>query len=95
MSRKARSMRGEMIDFDLFALKEQINGAPITETIQNREKFIDLKRRRGTKRKLQDMLAQQESEKKLKQVEQAVDTAQTEEAEPSSTPKRRITKKES
>lgn len=60
MSRKTTSMRGQVVDFDLFAIKEQINGAPVTETIQNREKFIDLRRRRGTKRKLQDLLAEQE-----------------------------------
>lgn len=60
MSRKTTSMRGEVVDFDLFAIKEQINGAPVTETIQNRERFIELRRRRGTKRKLQDLLAEQE-----------------------------------
>ncbi len=64
MARKATSMRGETVDFDLFAIKEQINGAPVTETIQNRERFIDLRRKRGTRRKLQDMLAEQEASKK-------------------------------
>jgi hypothetical protein len=76
MSRKATSMRGEVVDFDLFAIKEQINGAPLTETIQNREKFIDLKRRRGTKRKLQDMLAEQTTAPEVEAVEAPVEDEQ-------------------
>ena len=91
MSRKATSMRGDVVDFDLFAIKEQINGAPITETIQNRERFIDLKRRRGTKRKLQDMLAEQEASQKAVTESLANKSAE----EPSAAePKRKIVKKD-
>lgn len=62
MSRKAVSMRGETVDFDLLAIKAQINGAtPPAETIENREKFIGLRRKRGSKRMLQEMIAQQEA----------------------------------
>ena len=60
MSRKVRSMRGEVVDFDLFAIKAVLNGAAPTENIENRERYINLKRKRGTKRKLQDMLAEQD-----------------------------------
>jgi hypothetical protein len=94
MSRKTNSMRGEVVDFDLLAIKEQINGSPVTETIQNREKFIDLKRRRGTKRKLQDMLAEQEVSQRS--VTESLANKNSGEAEPSaaSDPKRKITKKD-
>lgn len=93
MSRKTTSMRGEVVDFDLFAIKEQINGAPVTETIQNRERFIDLKRRRGTKRKLQDMLAEQEASQRM--VTEALASKTTEEpVAAADEPKRKITKKE-
>lgn len=93
MSRKTNSMRGEVVDFDLLAIKEQINGSPTTETIQNRERFIDLKRRRGTKRKLQDMLAEQEASQRSVTESLANKTA---DAEPSALPepKRTITKKD-
>ena len=91
MSRKAISMRGDVVDFDLFAIKEQINGAPITETIQNRERFIDLKRRRGTKRKLQDMLAEQEASQRT--VTEAL-AAKSDEAAAVAETKRKITKKD-
>ena len=96
MSRKATSMRGEVVDFDLFSIKEQINGAPITETIQNRERFIDLKRRRGTKRKLQDMLAEQEASQRSVAESLAGKAAAASEETPSASeqPKRKIVKKE-
>ena len=58
-SRKVVSMRGEVVDFDLFAIKEQLNEAPVTETIEDRHRFINLRRKRGTKRMLQDMVSQQ------------------------------------
>lgn len=95
MSRKTTSMRGEVVDFDLFALKEQISGAPKTETIQNRERFIDLKRKRGTKRKLQDMLAEQETAQR-KVTEALANKAAGAGEDPlaASEPKRKITKKE-
>lgn len=93
MSRKATSMRGETVDFDLFAIKEQINGAPITETIQNRERFIDLKRRRGTKRKLQDMLAEQEASQRS--VTDSLNAkASADEPSAAGEPKRKIVKKD-
>lgn len=99
MSRKTVSMRGEVVDFDLFAIKEQISGAPATETIQNRERFIDLKRRRGSKRKLQDMLAEQEASQRavteaLASKNAATATETEEEAQAASEPKRKIVKKE-
>lgn len=93
MSRKATSMRGDVVDFDLFAIKEQINGAPITETIQNRERFIDLKRRRGTKRKLQDMLAEQEASQKSV-ADSLIAKADSAEVAGGAEPKRKIVKKE-
>ena len=102
MSRKTTSMRGEVVDFDLFAIKEQISGGPITETIQNHERFIDLKRRRGTKRKLQDMLAEQEAsqlsvEKALANKSATANDAPVaaDEAEAAPAPTRKIVKKES
>lgn len=93
MSRKTTSMRGEVVDFDLFAIKEQINGAPVTETIQNRERFIDLKRRRGTKRKLQDMLAEQEASQR-KVTDALAAKAAEEEPSASGEPGRKIKKRD-
>ena len=43
MSRKARSARGDVIDFDLLAIKEQLATAPIPVGVDQRRKFIDEK----------------------------------------------------
>lgn len=59
MSRKTTSMRGEQVDFDLFDIKNKILSAPTIESVKQRERFIDKKRRRGTSRKIDEMLAQQ------------------------------------
>jgi hypothetical protein len=57
MERKVKSHRGEWVNFDLFAIKQQMNEAPITSTIKQREKFIDMKKRRGGKKVLNSMVA--------------------------------------
>jgi len=57
---KITSMRGETVDFDLLQIKQQMDTTP-TEEIRLREKFIDSRRRRGTKRNIKEMVAQQQS----------------------------------
>lgn len=59
MSRKIRSIRGEIVDFDLFAIKQQILTTPKNEDVKKRERFIDKKRRRGTRNTVSDVVAQQ------------------------------------
>jgi hypothetical protein len=41
--RKARSARGELVDFDLLAIKKQLASAPIAVGVDDRRKFIDEK----------------------------------------------------
>lgn len=60
MSRKAKSIRGEVVDFDLIDIKNQIMTAPTPDTVQQRERFIDKRRRRGSRKKVDEMLAQQQ-----------------------------------
>lgn len=43
MSRKARSSRGELIDFDLLAIKQQLATTPVPVAVDQRRKFIDEK----------------------------------------------------
>lgn len=59
MSRKIRSIRGEIVDFDLFAIKQQILTTPKNEDVKKRERFIDKKRRRGTRNTVNDVVSQQ------------------------------------
>ena len=53
----ARSARGDLVDFDLLRIKSTMAAVPITDNVNKRERFINKKRRRGLKRKV-DELAQ-------------------------------------
>lgn len=50
MSKGVKSARGEVVDFDLLKIKQQIASAPKTTTVQAREDYIDQKFKRRLKR---------------------------------------------
>lgn len=53
MSRKIRSMRGEIIDLDLLKIKQQMASTPKPVDVKEREQFVDKKiRRRVRKQKV-------------------------------------------
>lgn len=52
MARRARSARGEVVDFDLISIKAQIEGAPKMIEVSNRREYIDNKEGGNKKRKL-------------------------------------------
>lgn len=43
MSKQARSARGELVDFDLLAIKQQLLVTPVPVGVNQRRKFIDEK----------------------------------------------------
>jgi hypothetical protein len=43
MSRKARSALGQLVDFDLLAIKEQLATTPVPVGVDQRRRFIDEK----------------------------------------------------
>ncbi len=55
MSKQVRSARGQVVDFDLLRIKEQMSSAPKTTTVQAREDFIDQKFKRRIKRITRDV----------------------------------------
>ncbi len=59
MSRKAISLRGVEVDFDLQDIKNKIMTAPTPDVAVQRERFIDKRRRRGTRKKVDEMLVAQ------------------------------------
>lgn len=64
MTRIVTSAKGTKVDFDLLKIKQQINDqAPKSIDVVARERFID-KRRRRTSRKIDEMLSQQEESKR-------------------------------
>jgi hypothetical protein len=59
MGRKVRSIKGEVVDFDLFEIKKQIEEKPVSKDVKNREDFVYAKRKRGSKRTVGKMLNEQ------------------------------------
>lgn len=43
MARNATSARGELVDFDILAIKQQLASAPISSSTEERRTFIDTK----------------------------------------------------
>jgi len=50
MKKQVRSIKGEIVNFDLSEIKDQISNKAPTTDVKNREKYIYSKRRRGSKR---------------------------------------------
>ena len=50
MPKRVRSAKGEIVDFDLMKIKEQIEAAPEPTSVQARQDFIDQKMRRRVKK---------------------------------------------
>ena len=57
--RKARSIRGETVDFDLLKVKQSIEGRNKPESAELREKYIDIRRRRNPRRNVSDLVREQ------------------------------------
>ena len=43
MSKQARSARGDLVDFDLLAIKQQLATAPVPVSVDQRRRFVDEK----------------------------------------------------
>lgn len=48
-------MRGEEVDFDLHKMKSSIGALTITDDVQRRERFVNAKRRRTSRKKAEEM----------------------------------------
>jgi len=51
MPRKVRSAKGEVVDFDLLKIKEQIASAPTPTEVKTRQNFIENRLKRRMKKK--------------------------------------------
>ena len=65
MSKRVQSIKGETVDFDLFKIKEQISKNPKSSEVLMRENYIDVKRRRTSRKNVSQLLADQEKRKKV------------------------------
>lgn len=50
MSKKVRSAKGELVDFDLLQVKEQISNQPTPQDVRARQDFIEKRLRRRLKK---------------------------------------------
>lgn len=57
MARGHRSARGEIVDFDLLRIKENLGAAPKPSTVKAREDFIDQKHKRRIRRMTETVAA--------------------------------------
>ena len=74
MPRKVKSARGEVIDFDLLKIKQQIASRPPTTDVKKREDFIDKKLRRRVKRIKKDITTEEETVVKQETTEKTSQT---------------------
>lgn len=70
MGKKVRSMRGEIVDFNLQQIKSQMKSNPAPHTVRARQNFIDQKLRRRVK-KVQDDLGKLDSTKVDRKIAEA------------------------
>ena len=75
MSRKVVSIRGEVVDFDLFEIKKQILGTSANDNVKKRERFIDKKRRRTNRNSINQLIKEQQDNKTM--VKNAMDKTST------------------
>ncbi len=57
--RKVRSIRGELVDFDLLRVKQTIENRNKPDSVEMREKYIDIRRRRNPRRNVADLVDEQ------------------------------------
>jgi len=82
MSRKVRSIKGDVVDFDLFEVKKQIGEKPVSTDVENRERFVFSKRRRGSKRAVESLLKDQKvKEAKVRHAMKSAEFAKQKRAE--------------
>lgn len=96
MKKKVRSIKGEIVNFDLSNIKDQISNKAPTTDVKNREKYIFSKRRRGSKKAINKALddnAPQKSTSKEKPVVVAPSIAESDGAKDKKETKKKIVKK--
>lgn len=93
---KTRSIRGEIVDFDILKVKQQMEKRDKPNDVEMREKYIDIKKRRNPRRSVSDLVKEQNrneldvreklrAAKEAKKLEQKDDSKDKEEKKPSPT----------
>ena len=77
MPKKVRTAKGQIIDFDLLKIKEQLGEAPTPANVKARQDFIDQKMRRRVKR-VKDKIAEAKKNPKPVDVKSNLEVESTE-----------------
>lgn len=56
---KVRSIRGVVVDFDLLKVKQAMENREKPDSVELREKYIDIRRRRNPRRNVADLVNEQ------------------------------------
>lgn len=62
-NKKVKSALGEIVDFDLLKIKKNIENRVKPDSVEMREKYIDIRRRRNPRRNVSDLLREQNKNK--------------------------------
>lgn len=94
MTKHVVSARGVIVDFDLLGIKKAMAELPITDNVKKRERFINKKRRRGVKRRVDEIAQKAKLELDASasienDLEDSDDETEESSGNASSTPKRR------
>ena len=57
--KRSKSIRGETVDFDLMRVKQNIENRDKPDSVEMREKYIDIRRRRNPRRNVGDLVDEQ------------------------------------
>lgn len=71
---KTKSMRGEEVDFDLHKMKSSMSTMTITDDVKKRERFVNAKRRRTSRKKTEEMVLKSNRDANYKKQIQNIET---------------------
>lgn len=102
MPKKVRSMRGEVLDFDLLKIKEKMASVPAPQELKAREDFIEKRLRRRVRRAKAGVVKAEvavepkivvEATPEAEKIEEQEPTTETVEKVEKAAPKKKTTKK--
>jgi hypothetical protein len=93
MKKQVRSIKGEMVNFDLSDIKNQIEQKAPTTDVKNREKYVFSKRRRGSKKAISKAMEAQAKETSNKKEQVVIQPSVVKEASDKKETKKKIIKK--
>jgi uncharacterized membrane protein YukC len=82
MANRIKSIKGEVVDFDLLKIKEDISAAPKTDEVDSRERYVNRKLRRRSKQPVTAKMKEdmRKMNERMKEADEEDETGKTDEA---------------